>query len=213
MAKAVSNCNVLAARFDLADFQGDWLAHLGRPALQGLWFVYGKSGSGKTSYCLQLAKYLSRFVGKVAYDSLEQGLSPSMQQAWRRVGMEECGNSIMLLDREPLPELVKRLKKKHSPDVVFLDSVMCLDEHPARELLQLRHTFRSKLFVMIGQERNGDVWNVKQHKLKYDADIKVRVVGGVAYCETRYSTSDGYGGEPFVAFEKRKKEFNGEMEE
>lgn len=33
MAQAISNRNVLSAKFELADFTGDWLRHLGRPAL------------------------------------------------------------------------------------------------------------------------------------------------------------------------------------
>ena len=212
MAKTFSNINVLTAQFTLADFGGAWLAHLGRPALRGMWFVYGKSGSGKTTYCLKLAKYLTEFVRKVAYNSLEQGLSPAMQQAWRRAGMAECGNHIMLLDREPLPELRNRLAKKQSPDVVFIDSVMYLEDATASELIALRHEYPSKLFVLIGQERNGDAYNSKQIKLKHDADIKVRVVGGVARCETRYSTEDGYGGADYIAFEARKRKFNAEMD-
>ena len=212
MAKTYSNNNVLTAQFRLADFEGSWLAHLGRPALSGMWFVYGKSGSGKTTYCLQLAKYLAGFVNKVAYNSLEQGLSPAMQQAWKRAGMAECGNHIMLIDREPLLELRKRLAKKKSPDVVVIDSVMYLEDTPASELIALRHEYPSKLFVLIGQERNGDAYNSKQIKLKHDADIKVRVVGGVARCETRYSTEDGYGGADYIAFEARKKKFNAEMD-
>lgn len=212
MARSYSNHNVLSAKFDLLPFEGQWLEHLGRPSLSGIWFVYGKSGSGKTTYCLQLAKYLTRFVRKVAYNSLEQGLSPAMQQAWRRAGLEECGNRIMLLDRESLPDLCKRLDKKQSPSVIFIDSVMYLEDVSASELIELRHRHPHKLFVLLGQERNGDAYNSKQIKLKHDADIKIRVVGGVARCETRYSTEDGHGGADFVAYDKRKKDFYAEMD-
>lgn len=212
MAKSYSNSNVLSARFELAPFDGAWLEHLGRPALQGMWFVYGKSGSGKTTYCLRLAKYLTGFVKRVAYNSLEQGLSPAMQQAWRRAGLEECGRHIMLIDREQLPELSQRLAKKQSPDVIFIDSVMYLEDTSASDIIALRHRHPGKLFVVIGQERNGDAYNTKQIKIKHDADIKIRCVGGIARCETRYSTEDGYGGADFIAYEKRKKEFEAEVE-
>lgn len=212
MAKSYSNYNVLSARFELLPFDGRWLAHLGRPALTGIWYVYGKRGSGKTTYCLQLAKYLTQFVKKVAYNSLEQGLSPAMQMAWRRAGLEECGRHIMLIDREQLPELRVRLTKKQSPDIVFIDSVMYMEDSSASDIIALRHKHPNKLFIIIGQERNGDAYDSKQTRIMYDADIKIRVVGGVARCETRYATEDGNGGADFVAFERRKKEFNAEVE-
>ena len=41
--------------------------------------VWGKSGNGKTSFVLQLCKELTRY-GKVAYDSLEEGSSLTMQK-------------------------------------------------------------------------------------------------------------------------------------
>ena len=81
MARAYSSANIRSARFKTVDFDGAWLASIGMPVLRGTWLIYGGSGSGKTSFCLQLAKYLSQF-GRVLYNSLEQGLSPTMQAAW-----------------------------------------------------------------------------------------------------------------------------------
>lgn len=69
--KAISNKNVADAKFDPAPFDGPFKAALGRPELKGSWLIFGKSGSGKTTFALQLAKYLTRFVDKVAFDSLE----------------------------------------------------------------------------------------------------------------------------------------------
>ena len=71
---------------------------------------------------MQVCKYLTRF-RRVAYDSLEHGLSLSLQKAWERVGMEEVGNRIILLNKESLKDLRLRLAKKQSPDVVVVDSV------------------------------------------------------------------------------------------
>ena len=88
MAKAISNKNVLDARFEVADFSGRWLESFGRPELRGAWIIYGESGSGKTHFALQLLKYLSGFVDRAAYDTLEQGLSLSFQNAWKDAAMQ-----------------------------------------------------------------------------------------------------------------------------
>ena len=126
MSKAISNKNVADAKFAPAPFDGPFKAALGRPELKGSWLIFGKSGSGKTTFALQLAKYLTRFVDKVAFDSLEQGLSLSMQKAWKRVDMAAAGSKVIFLDKESLPELRDRLSKRKSPNVIIIDSVICL---------------------------------------------------------------------------------------
>lgn len=113
MGRVISNKNVLAAKFVVAEFDGPFLASFGKPELRGAWIIYGGSGSGKTSFVMQVYKYLARF-RRVAYDSLEQELSLSLQKAWERAGMEEAGNRIILLDKESLKDLRQRLAKKQS---------------------------------------------------------------------------------------------------
>ncbi len=211
MKKAISVKTLLSIKFDLAPFEGEWLEHLGRPALQGIWFVYGKSGSGKTTYCYQLAKYLTQFVRLVHYNSLEERVAPTTQSAAIRNDLIEVDKKLKFLDGENLTELRKRLKKKKSPDVVFIDSVLYLDQYTAANIISLRHEFPKKLFILIGQEKDGEAKGSKQVRIKHDADIKIRVVGGVAHCTTRYATEDGKGGKPYVVFEELKKEFNAEL--
>lgn len=126
MAKAISNRNVLDAKFDIADFSGKWLEAFGKPELRGAWIIYGGSGSGKTHFALQLLKYLSGFVNRAAYDTLEQGLSLSFQNAWKDVAMQEVGSRVIVLAKEPITELRERLRKRKSPDVVVIDSITAL---------------------------------------------------------------------------------------
>ena len=104
MGRAISNKNVLAAQFETADFTGEYLASFGRPELRGVWLIWGDSSSGKTTFTLMLSKYLANF-RRVAYNSLEQGLSLSLQKAWERVDMAEAGTNIILLNKEEIPEL------------------------------------------------------------------------------------------------------------
>ena len=204
MSRAISNKNVLAAHFETANFTGPYLASFGRPELRGAWIVWGGSGSGKTTFTLMLCKYLAGF-RRVAYDSLEQGLSLSLQKAWERVAMEEAGSNIILLNKEDLPELRARLRKRKSPEIIVIDSVQYLTKFYMQQFKELKAEFPNKLFIFISQadkaEKDPDGYVAK--KIRYDADIKIRVEGYKAFVTTRYEDSEkGEGGADFIIWEK-----------
>lgn len=205
--RAISNKNVLAAKFDVVDFEGEWLRSFGRPELRGAWLIYGGSGSGKTTFTLMICKYLSNFA-RVAYNSLEQGLSLSMQTAWERVGMAEAGSRVVLLDKESEPDLRIRLRKKHSPDVIVIDSVHYWLGFRLRDYISLRDAFPTKLFIFIAHEASGKPDGKLADKIRYDADVKIHVEGYKAFITTRYEEREkGEGGEDFVIYEKGAREY------
>nr|DAX17994.1 MAG TPA: ATPase [Caudoviricetes sp.] len=211
MKRAISNKNVLAAKFEVVNFEDEWLRSFGRPELCGAWLIYGGSGSGKTTFTLRLCKYLTRFA-KVAYNSLEQGLSLSMQTAWERVGMAEAGSRIMLLDKEGEADLRVRLRRKHSPDVVVIDSVHYWHGFRLRDYISLRGEFPHKLFIFIAHERAGKPDGKIAEKIRYDGDIKIHVEGYKAFITTRYEIRErGEGGEDFVIWEQGARDYWGEL--
>lgn len=190
------------AKFESAAFTGAWLASFGRPELRGAWFVFGGSGSGKTTFVLQLCKYLTQF-RRVAYDSLEQGLSLSFQRAWERVGMEDVGTQIIMLIKEDLQEIITRLKKKQSPDVIVIDSVQYLHGLRWKDYTTLKELFPNKLFIFVSHEKNKQPDGGIAIKIRYDADIKMRVEGYKAFITTRYAVPElGEGGEDYVIWEE-----------
>ncbi|TGG39210.1 MULTISPECIES: ATP-binding protein [Muribaculaceae] len=209
MSRAISNQNVLAARFETVEFAGEWLASFGRPELRGTWIIWGGSGSGKTTFTLMLCKYLANF-GRVAYNSLEQGLSLSLQKAWERVGMGEAGNSVILLNKEELPELRARLNKRKSPEIIIIDSVQYLDGFNWASFKKLKREYPDKLFIFISQaDRAGkDPDGKLAGKIRYDAEIKIKVEGFKAFVTTRYEDAErGEGGADFIIWEQGAAEY------
>ncbi len=209
MSRAISNINVLAARFETVEFAGEWLASFGRPELRGTWIIWGGSGSGKTTFTLMLCKYLANF-GRVAYNSLEQGLSLSLQKAWERVGMDEAGNSVILLNKEELPELRARLNKRKSPEIIIIDSVQYLDGFNWASFKKLKREYPDKLFIFISQaDRAGkDPDGKLAGKIRYDAEIKIKVEGFKAFVTTRYEDAErGEGGADFIIWEQGAAEY------
>ena len=82
---------------------GAWADAFGEPERIGVWFIWGNSGNGKSSFVMQLCKELAKF-GRVAYDSLEEGASLTMQNTLRRFNMAEV-SSCLTVSR--CPSLVK----------------------------------------------------------------------------------------------------------
>ena len=106
--RAVSVHELVNTEHHTLAFDGAWANLIGRPELTGSWLIWGNSGSGKTRFALQLAKYFTRFC-RVAYNSLEEGASASLKHAVIDVNMMEVRNRFRVLDKEPLAELTDRL--------------------------------------------------------------------------------------------------------
>lgn len=207
MGRAISNKNVLTAKFEVAEFDGAFLASFGKPELRGAWIVYGGSGSGKTTFLMQLCKYLTRF-RRVAYNSLEQGLSLSLQKAWERVRMDEAGSRIILLNKESLKDLRVRLSKKQSPDVVVIDSVHYWFDLKVADVMKLKDDFPGKLFIFVSHEKRGRPDGIVAEKIRYDSEIKMRVEGYKVFVTTRYEVAErGEGGADFVIWEQGAEEY------
>lgn len=207
MQRAISNNNVLEARFDAVNFEGAWLASFGRPELRGSWLVYGGSGSGKTTFMLQLGKYLTEF-RNVAYNSLEQGLSLSMQRAWERVDMAAAGNKIILLEKEQHKDLLPRLRKRRSADVVIIDSIHYWLGFTMGDYMSLLNEFKNKLFVFCAHEQKGEPRGSLAQYIRYNSDVKIRVEGYRAFVASRYEhKAAGEGGKPYVIWEQGANEY------
>ena len=194
MKRALSIKDIRAYKPTVMEFDGRWLDSIGKPELTGSWIIWGGSANGKTRFALQLAKYLGRF-GKVAYDSLEEGLSLSMQKAIGDVGMADNKRSFVLLDKESVAEGKRVDVDGRSAHIIIIDSLQYTGLTYA-DYKRLRDRFRHKLFIFVshasGREPKGEVGK----SVKYDAFVKIYVEGYVAYPQSRYG-----GGDPFVIWE------------
>ena len=192
MAKALSNRNVCDANFNVADFTGEWLATFGKPELRGAWIIFGESGSGKTHFALSLLAYLTQFVDKAAYDTIEQGLSLSFKNSWLDANMAEVGNKVVVYSKEQIPALRERLRKRKSPQVVVIDSITALVGFTRSTFASLMDEFPDKLFIFIAHEENGKPYPAVARHVRKLAEVKIRVEGFKAYPTTRFATAVSY---------------------
>ena len=201
MKKALTVTQIRNYKPNVIEFSGEWLDSIGSPELTGSWLIWGGSANGKTRFALQLAKYLAKFC-KVGYDSLEEGLSASMQRAIEEVGMSDAKRNFLLLDKEDMAELKERLKKQRSPQVVIIDSLQYTGMN-YYEYKRLRDMFPRKLFIYISHAEGANPRGNVAMSVKYDAFVKIYVQGFRAYPQSRFG-----GGSPFVIWDKGAQDFD-----
>lgn len=184
MSRALSVDNVLNAKFNTLKFDGIWYEAIGNPELSGSWFIKAPTKHGKTSLAMQLAKYLTKF-GRVGYNSVEEGVSLSIQEAYNRVNMKEVAPKVLLLDKETVPELIVRLDKPKSPSIVFIDTIQFWDLKFG-EYKELKSRYPHKLFIYISHQdgRNPDGHVAK--RIWRDANVIFEVEGFKAFVTGRY---------------------------
>ena len=189
MKKALSMVDLMRKNREVYAFEGALQEAFGQPEQNGVWFIWGRSGNGKTSFVLQLCKELTRY-GKVAYDSLEEGDSLTMQNALMRVGMGDVGRRFILLN-ESLKELDTRLKRRRSPDIVVVDSFQYahIDLKQYEEFID---RYKNKLIIFVSQADGLKPWGRTAQSAMYSASLKIWVEGYRAISKGRYRGNLGY---------------------
>ena len=193
MKRAYNPTQLDTKRLITMPFDGEWQALMGQPERAGSWLIWGNSGNGKTSFALQLAGYLTRF-GRVAYNSLEEGISESLKRNVRINGLVGV-KRLLLLDKEPMDELVERLRRPKAPNIIIIDSLQYCGMN-YREYKQLRDEFRSRLFVFVSHADGKEPAGRTARSVRYDANVKIYIEGYRAYAVSRYG-----GGEPYIIWQ------------
>lgn len=199
---AISVTQMNRMKFDIMPFEGLFKASFGKPQLGGTWIVWGNSSNGKTSLCLQLAKYLTNFA-RVAYNSYEEGVSLSFQNSIKRFDMHEVAKQFVILAGDSIEEIRERLDKRRAPRVVLMDSVqhskITVDQYKT-----LKHDFPNVLFIYISHARGKLPKGEVADFIRYDADLKIRVEGFRAFVDGRLNESRG---DYFDIYPERSKQY------
>ena len=175
---------MLSMKYDTFDFRGEWYEAFGMPEKRGVWFVWGNSGNGKTSFVMQLCKYLCRF-GRVAYNSLEEGVSLTMQNCLRRFGMMDVNRRFVLLDAESMERLEERMNRQKSPDFVVIDSFQ-YTMMTFKQYIEFRERHKNKLLIFISHADGRLPSGRSAKSAMYNADLKIYVEGYRAFSKGRY---------------------------
>lgn len=196
MGRSVGVTEFLNKTFIVYPFENEFAASFGQPEKNFVMSIYGTSGNGKTEFSVKFAKYLSTFT-KVLYCSYEQGISKSLQDSLIRNNMQESNGNIFFTAGEPMNELIERLQRKKSPNVIIIDSLDYM-KLTTEQFKTLRGLFKRKSFIIVSWANNDKPKSQYAKDIEYMSDIKVLVKNFKALPRCRFG-----GNKPFVIWNKK----------
>jgi hypothetical protein len=191
LKRAISIDQIYKMNFKEIKLEGLWKDSIGIPEATGIWIIWGKSGNGKTSFSMQLARELCKFK-KVAYNTLEEGARKSFRQALQRNQMHLVKKRFVILS-ESVEDLKIRMAKPKSPDFYFFDSyqyaAMSKPEYKAFKAYVIKH---KKLVIFTSHAEGREPEGRAAKHVRYDADVKIHIEGFRASILSRFGGGELY---------------------
>jgi predicted ATP-dependent serine protease len=116
--KALSTSNIMTIKHKTLDLSEPFKEAFGTPERFGIWFVWGKSGNGKSDFTMKICKEFAAHYNKIIYNSKEEKFSLSFKRTIERNNMIAIGKKIMFVD-ESIDELDQRLEKRGSASITI----------------------------------------------------------------------------------------------
>lgn len=191
-------------KFNIMEFEAEWKDLIGDPELAGSWFIWGRSGGGKTRFAARLAKYLLQF-GSVAYNSLEQGCSHSLRIAFKAEGL--LGKNRIVLWRKSVANMIEDLSKRKSPSIIIIDSFQ-YTKLSYDDYIEFKQQFPNKLLIFISHAEGREPKGSHASSVRYDADVKLYVEGYRVFAQSRYG-----GEKPLDIWHEKAVKYWGDVKE
>lgn len=190
MARALSVDNIMSIKYNLFEFDGAWEEFINQPERKGVWFIYAASASGKSSFVMQLAKYLTRFA-TVLYNSREEGNAKSFRDRLERFGMNEPSvKKNFKVVNEDMSEINARFALRRSAQVLIIDSLQYYKMN-WQQYLEFKKRHKNKTIIIISHAKGNKPISKLAEAIMFDAYIKIWVEGYKAISKGREMGSKG----------------------
>lgn len=195
MKRALTIQNIMDKKYETLELTGEFGEAFGTPERTGVWFVWGRSGNGKTRFVMQLCKELTKF-GKGLYLSIEEGSGLSFANALKDTGISEVGRKLLVVEPEYgdaeglISDLTARMKRQRSPMFVVIDSFQYTGL-TFKQYMQLRKLMKNKLLIFTSQADGKLPVGRTAKSVMFDADQKIWVEGHTAFSKGRYIGRNG----------------------
>lgn len=169
----------------------EWADCLGQLEECFTMIIWGNSGHGKSNFVYQLLRVLSAIYSTL-YVALEESHSLTTQNLVNRHDLQPLSGKIKWANHETKYEsLYAFLEKKKSPKIIVIDSVQYFDIN-YKLYQKLKERFPKKTFIFISHAEGKNPAGRTAKSIRYDAGIKVRVEGYMAFVVSRYGGNKNY---------------------
>lgn len=177
--KLMSLSNLEAIKYTYIPFTERFSEAFGNREKGGIWMVYGKAGSGKSRFVMDLAKEFAEIGMKVLFATLEMGYCKDFREELHNVGINR-GHAITFTEDVTCEEIDEQLSKQRSYDVVIIDSIQYFVNQydaTAEKIINLRKKYRKKIFLFVSHVEGKEVEGKTAYAVKRDSFVRILVEG------------------------------------
>lgn len=204
--KALNVANIVNQVVQRIKFENEWYQAFKQPQDKGVWFIWGGSGSGKSTFIMMLCKILAFLGFKVFLNLMEEETDDTdFIDRVNLLEMNEVEGNFLARSYE-YADLVVYLKRKQSAKVVVIDSATYFFES-FDQYKEFKKMFKDKIIIITGHATGKNPRSKLEEDIMYDAKMKIFVNGYLALCKGR---TIGPNGGRFVIWQDGYNKLNGE---
>lgn len=194
MKKALTVANVLNQKVTLVDFaekNPKLYQAFGNPQNKGIWFVWGGSGSGKSSLLLDITKAFCQQGLKALHIEKEEDLDDDdFIERMKLKNMHDVKDNF-LTESYNYEEVCEYLDRRNSPKVVIINSATYFFNDLEQYFEFTNKYKRRKIIIISGMAKGNNPYSELENKIMFDANKKIFCSGHHAICKGRKTGPNG----------------------
>ncbi len=207
MKQVLSFGNITNQKIERIPFDGEFYDAFRSPQKGIVWFIWGKSGSGKSSFTAQLTKEYAKNQ-RTYYNPLEEGVdNADFIERIEMLKMIDVKDNFCA-QKFNYDELWKYLEKRNAPKTVVIDSAKYFFKNFQQYEDMCRNKFKNTTFIITGHAEGNNPSSPLEKDIMFDANQKVFVSGYLAKCKGR---TIGANGGKYIIWEEGYNKLNGEQ--
>lgn len=208
LKKALTVANIVNQSVKRIDFEGDFQLAFKSPQNKGVWFIWGGSGSGKSSFVIQLEKQFAKSV-RTFHNELEEDLdSDEFIERVKLNQMQDVKDNYLSASYN-YNELCTYLDKNKSIKVITINSATYFFSS-FEQYLDFKIKYKNRIIIVVAHAQGKQPYSELEKRIMFNANQKIFVEGYLAACKGR---TIGPNGGLFIIWDEGYQKLRGQQSE